>query len=162
MVVAPQITELTTETVQVSTGINAPILNQRTATTSVSVQSGQSILIGGLISTSDELTSKKMPVLGDIPLMGPLFRSNVKTSTRTELLILLTPQVLINGEAMPTTNSALSVTRQQLDTSAIKHDYQTGPLYRQMLAPLYPEPGTNAPAVLPSDEKSKTAPQKNP
>ncbi len=162
MVVAPQITELTTETVQVSTGINAPILNQRTATTSVSVQSGQSILIGGLISTSDELTTKKMPFLGDIPLMGPLFRSNIKTSTRTELLVLLTPQVLINGEAMPTTNSALSVTRQQLDTSAIKHDYQTGPLYRQMLAPLYPEPGTNAPAVLPSDEKSKTAPQKNP
>jgi len=158
MVVAPQITELTTETVEVSTGINAPILNQRTATTSVSVQSGQSILIGGLISTSDELTSKRMPFLGDLPLLGPLFRSNVKTSTRTELLILLTPQVLINGEAMPTTNSALSVTREQLDRSAIKHDYQTGPLYREMLGPLYPESRTNAPVAVPSEQKPKAVP----
>jgi type II secretory pathway component GspD/PulD (secretin) len=161
MVVAPQITELTTDTVEVSTGINAPILNQRTATTSVSVQSGQSILIGGLISTTDELTSKKVPVLGSLPLLGPLFRSNIKTSTRTELLILLTPQVLINGEAMATTNSALSVTREQLDTSAIKHDYQSGPLYRQMLGPLYPESSTNAPAALPSDEKSKATPHED-
>ena len=78
MVVAPQITELTTETVEVGPGVNAPIINQRTATTSVSVQSGQSILIGGLISTSDELTSKRMPLLGDIPVVGALFRSNVK------------------------------------------------------------------------------------
>jgi len=162
MVVAPQITELTTATVNISPGINAPIINQRTATTSVSVQSGQSILIGGLISTSDELTSKSVPVLGQIPLLGALFRSNVKTSTRTELLIVLTPEVLINGEAIPTTNSAISVTREQLDRSPIKHDYQSGPLYRQMLDPLYPESNTNAPTAIPSDEKPKTVPQKNP
>jgi type II secretory pathway component GspD/PulD (secretin) len=161
MVVAPQITELTTETVNVSPGVDAPIINQRTATTSVSVQSGQSILIGGLISTTDELTSKKVPVLGDIPLVGVLFRSNVQTSTRTELLILLTPQVLINGEAMATTNSAISVTRDQLDNSSIKHDYQSGPLYRQMLGPLYPESGTNAPPALPPEEKSKAAPHED-
>jgi len=161
MVVAPQITELSAETVNVSPGINAPILNNRTATTSVSVQSGQSILIGGLISTSDELTSKRMPVLGDIPLVGVLFRSNVQTSIRTELLILLTPQVLINGEALATTNSSISVTREQLDNSSIKHDYQSGPLYRQMLGPLYPESRTNAPAALPPDEKSKTVPHED-
>ena len=161
MVVAPQITELTTETVNVSPGINAPIINRRTATTSVSVQSGQSILIGGLISTSDELTTKKMPVLGDIPLVGALFRSNVQTTTRTELLILLTPSVLINGEALATTNSAIAVTRDQLDNSSIKHDYQSGPLYRQMLGPLYPESGTNAPAALPPDEKSKAVPHED-
>jgi type II secretion system protein D len=162
MVVAPQITELTTETVEVSPGVNAPIINQRTATTSVSVQSGQSILIGGLLSTSDELTSKSIPVLGQIPLLGALFRSNVKTSARTELLIVLTPEVLINGEAMPTTNSAISVTREQLDRSPIKHDYQSGPLYRQILGPLYPESNTNAPTALPPDEKSKAMPQDKP
>jgi type II secretory pathway component GspD/PulD (secretin) len=161
MVVAPQITELTTETVEISPGLNAPIFNQRTATTSASIQSGQSILIGGLISTSDELTTKRMPVLGDIPLVGALFRSNVQTTTRTELLILLTPQVLINGEALATTNSSLAVTREQLDNSSIKHDYQSGPLYRQMLGPLYPEPGTNAPAAPPPDEKSKTVPHED-
>jgi type II secretory pathway component GspD/PulD (secretin) len=103
-----------------------------------------------------------VPVLGQIPLLGALFRSNVKTSTRTELLIVLTPEVLINGEAIPTTNSAISVTREQLDRSPIKHDYQSGPLYRQMLDPLYPESNTNAPTAIPSDEKPKTVPQKNP
>jgi general secretion pathway protein D len=162
MVVSPQITELTTETVNVSPGLNAPIINQRTATTSVRVQSGQSILIGGLISTSDELTSKRLPVLGSIPLLGALFRSNVKTSTRTELLIVLTPQVLINGEAIATTNSAISVTRDQLDRSSIKHDYQSGPLYREILGPLYPELNTNAPPALPPEEKPKPMPQDKP
>jgi type II secretory pathway component GspD/PulD (secretin) len=162
MIVAPQITQLTADTVAVSPGLNAPIINERSATTSVSVQSGQSILIGGLISTDDELTRKSIPVLGQIPLLGALFRSDVKTSTRTELLILLTPQVLINGEAMATTNSALAVTREQLDRSGIKQDYHSDPLYRQMLEPFYPESNTNAPAAVPSDGKSKDVPQKNP
>ena len=140
MVVAPKITQLTTDTVSVSPGLNAPIINQRTATTSVSVQSGQSILIGGLIGTPTNSPAKACPSLGQIPLLGPLFRSTVKTSTRTELLILLTPQVLINGEAIATTNSALSVTREQLDRSSIKDDYQIG-----LLPP--PNPRTPLPRV---------------
>jgi type II secretory pathway component GspD/PulD (secretin) len=162
MIVAPQITQLTTDTVSVSPGVNAPIINERSASTSVSVQSGQSILIGGLIGDTDELTSKSVPFLGQIPLLGALFRSNVRTSVRTELLILLTPQVLINGQAMPTTNSAISVTREQLDRSFIKENFHADPFHRQILEPLYPESGTNAPAAVPPDEKSKTMPQKNP
>jgi len=162
MIVAPKITQLTTDTVSVSPGVDAPIINERSATTSVSVQSGQSILIGGLIGDTHELTSKSIPTLGRIPLLGALFRSTVNTSTRTELLILLTPQVLINGEAIATTNSALSVTREQLDRSFIKDNYKSDSFHRQILEPLYPESSTNAPAAVPSDEKSKAKPQSNP
>jgi type II secretion system protein D len=145
MDVSPTITQLSTNTV--STGIQAPIINQRLETTSVSVQSGQSIMIGGLISTSDEFTTKRFPVLGTIPWIGALFRSNVRTSTRTELLIVLTPQVLINGVATPTTNTTLNVTREQLDRASFRDDSKEGALERQILEPLYPGLRTNTPAV---------------
>src|SRR5207237_7541208 len=79
--------------------LTAPIVDERRAMTSVSVQSGQSIIMGGLISTSDDSRITKVPLLGDIPLLGVLFRSKTKVTGRKELLILLTPQVMVNVTA---------------------------------------------------------------
>lgn len=146
MDVSPQITQLSSSTVTISAGFQAPIINQRLATTAVSVQSGQSILIGGLISSSDDSNTKSIPFLGKIPLLGALFRSNSKNIQRTELLILLTPQVLANNDDPGTVRSANDMTREQLDRSTMKNNFKSGTMERQVLEPYYPELKTNAPS----------------
>lgn len=94
MDVAPEISSLSSSTVQISTGVNVPIINSRKAETTVTVQDGHTIIIGGLITTSDDKRDEKVPCLGDIPLLGWLFKKQTAVKTRTELLIVLTPHVI--------------------------------------------------------------------
>lgn len=76
------------------TTFDAPIVNQREADTVVSVKNGETIILGGIIRNSVSSTTNKVPVLGDIPLLGQLFRTNSKISNKTELLVLLTPRIV--------------------------------------------------------------------
>lgn len=76
------------------TTFNAPIINQRTADTTVSVKDGETIILGGIIRRTVTTDVRKVPVLGDIPLLGQLFRSNVKENQKTELLVFLTPRIV--------------------------------------------------------------------
>jgi len=78
--------------------IRSPRINTTTAQTTVSAADGQTIIIGGLITTRDEVINRKVPYLGDVPIFGVLFRFNSKTERRTELLIILTPHVVLNRE----------------------------------------------------------------
>ena len=112
---------LSTSNVQISENASLPIINERLATTTVSVQSGQSIIIGGLISSMEDTRSKRIPFLGNIPLLGALFRTSSDFKDRKELLIFLTPQVLVKledeqGEVI----DGRTMTRRQLDRSGIK------------------------------------------
>ncbi|MFA6434477.1 MAG: type IV pilus secretin PilQ [Elusimicrobiales bacterium] len=72
----------------------APSVDTRSADTSVIVKNGETIVIGGLIHDSQSDTISKVPLLGDIPLLGYLFRKKAHTRTRVELLIFVTPRVL--------------------------------------------------------------------
>jgi type II secretory pathway component GspD/PulD (secretin) len=94
MVIEPSITDLTNRTTQISEDLEVQILTKREATTTVTVRDGQTIVIGGLISDVYELRENKVPILGDIPLLGFLFRSEFEERTKTELLIVLTPHVI--------------------------------------------------------------------
>ena len=80
--------------------IRSPRVNVTTAQTTVSAASGQTIVIGGLITNSNKSLSRKVPWLGDLPLLGKLFRYDGYTNRRTELLIILTPHVILGqGES---------------------------------------------------------------
>ncbi len=92
--VNPEISSLSESTVQISPGLNATVINRRTAKTTVTVQDGQTIIIGGLITTEDSKREDKVPILGDIPGLGWLFKRSSIVKDRTELLIILTPHVL--------------------------------------------------------------------
>jgi general secretion pathway protein D len=94
MEINPQISNLSARTTQVSADFDAPIITRRTAETTVTVHDGQTIVIGGLISDRFERRDRKVPILGDIPLVGILFRANTQETTKTELLIVLTPHVI--------------------------------------------------------------------
>lgn len=78
-----------------------PVVDVRTTQTSVSVDSGETIVLGGLIKDDERLTKRKVPFLGDIPLLGKAFQYYYKNQTKTNLLIFITASIIdANGEAV--------------------------------------------------------------
>jgi type II secretion system protein D len=94
MDVSPTISAMATSSVMISKDFSVPIINSRSASTTVSVQDGQTIVIGGLISTEDNERVTKIPWLGDIPYIGAVFRRTEQSRVRSELLIIMTPHVI--------------------------------------------------------------------
>jgi len=72
----------------------SPIILTRKINTAVVVGHGQTVALGGLIKENTGLIETKVPLLGDIPLIGHLFKNTAKTKEKTELLILVTPTIL--------------------------------------------------------------------
>ncbi|MEO0679356.1 MAG: type II secretion system secretin GspD [Pseudomonadota bacterium] len=77
-----------------TSGIDSPTISQRVIRTSVAVDSGETLALGGLIQDSTNRTDAKVPLLGDIPILGAAFRNRSDTVARTELLVLITPRVV--------------------------------------------------------------------
>jgi general secretion pathway protein D len=94
MIVSPQISKLSDQSVPISPGVTAPVIDLRTADTVVVTPNGQTVIIGGLMATQKTQSESKIPVLGDIPGLGILFKRKIKANTKTELLIFLTPHIV--------------------------------------------------------------------
>jgi type II secretory pathway component GspD/PulD (secretin) len=100
MVVSPQVSELADKSQWVTTSsgpsgqILSPVINSRQADTVVIVPDGETAIIGGLMEKSKQQADSKIPVLGDIPLLGNLFKHRVSSDAKTELLIFLTPRIV--------------------------------------------------------------------
>ena len=102
MILEPSITSIDTSTPGqvieggslVSSAVYAPNINKRSANTVVVTPDGQPVVIGGLIGSDKSSNDSKIPLLGDIPLLGQLFRFSAKSSTKSELLIFLTPHIV--------------------------------------------------------------------
>jgi general secretion pathway protein D len=95
MIVSPETSAIDpTTTVPISTGVNAPVINQRNADTVVITPDGQTVVIGGLMRNDRSDSENKIPLLGDIPLLGNLFKRKIKSDVKTELLIFLTPHII--------------------------------------------------------------------
>lgn len=98
MEIEPEISAIGTSSVTVASGVSLPTFTTRRARTSVTVKDGETIIIGGLITNRENNGENKVPLAGDLPLIGPLFRATVKTTTKTELLMVLTPHVIRDAE----------------------------------------------------------------
>lgn len=121
----------TADDLQGYTSFNAPIVNQRQANTAVSVQDGRTVLIGGIIQDQVSATTNKLPILGDIPILGNLFKSTSKTDQRTELIVLMTPHIVSNSDDAEqlknnTLNELTPIIKKQVDQ--IVKNQGTGPL----------------------------------
>ncbi len=75
---------------------NALAIDTTQADTTMMVKDGETIVLGGLMKNTNSNTVKKIPLLGDIPILGWLFRSTVKEVKKTEILIFITPHILTN------------------------------------------------------------------
>jgi len=71
-----------------------PTISQRQAETAATVRDGDSFVIGGLIQDEDLKSRSKVPLLGDIPLIGQAFRTDKQTRSKTELYIIVTPHIV--------------------------------------------------------------------
>jgi general secretion pathway protein D len=102
MIVAPETSELADRStwVPIGGGVLAPVINSRVADTVVVVPNAQTAVIGGLMSKAGSQTDSKIPILGDIPLLGNLFKRRIKDDVRTELIIFLTPYIVRDGHEL--------------------------------------------------------------
>ncbi len=91
----------------VSGGIQSPVISNRKAETSLVVQDGQTIVIGGLIKDQSNQTVSGVPILSSIPLLSYLFSDTKNKTDKTELIILITPHVVSNVEEARSTTTGL-------------------------------------------------------
>ena len=120
MMVSPQISSIDPNlSIPISAGVNAPVIDIRSADTVAVTADGQTIIIGGLMETDKSQTDTKIPFLGDIPVLGNLFKRKQKSDSKTELLIFLTPHIVQN----PTELAALSA-RERAKADALKSFHQ--------------------------------------
>jgi type II secretory pathway component GspD/PulD (secretin) len=78
-----------------------PRLGSRTASSTLRTHDGDVIVIGGLTQRQQETTHRRIPLLGDLPLIGPLFRSTTHGSVNSELVILIRPRLLDDSGHLP-------------------------------------------------------------
>ncbi|MCF8122107.1 MAG: type II and III secretion system protein family protein [Desulfarculaceae bacterium] len=98
LTVAPEVSELDWSTAVVVQGFTVPGLTTRKAKTQLELADGQSFAIAGLFRNDITQSISKFPVLGDLPILGALFRSTEFKKNKTELLIVVTPRIVRPGQ----------------------------------------------------------------
>jgi general secretion pathway protein D len=152
MILSPETSELVqdrTQWVPISSGpggtVSAPLINSRSADTVVVTPDGQTVVIGGLMQNAKAESVTKIPYLGDIPLLGNLFKHKVTTDGRTELIIFLTPYIIHS----PTEIASLSQRERE------KSDATKALTERELEKFLDTLPATNQPPKTVSPRKRK-------
>lgn len=92
--VRPEVSQLSTQGEVQINGFLIPALSTRRAETTIELGSGQSFAIGGLLQNNITDTVRKLPGLGDLPVLGPLFRSDQFARNESELVIIVTPYLV--------------------------------------------------------------------
>ena len=99
MKIKPEVSSVD-RTITTSEGNEIPIIDTTIAETTVMVKDGYTIIIGGLIKDETTRTTQKIPILGDIPLLGMAFRQTEEDKEKTELVVFLTPHVITGDKDM--------------------------------------------------------------
>ena len=115
--VRPEVSQLTSSTVSIQ-GYQIPGLTTRRAETTIELGSGQSFVIGGLLNNNTTNSVNKAPFLGDLPILGQLFRSNGWKRSESELVIVVTPYLVQpvsdNKIALPTDGYRMGTDAQEI------------------------------------------------
>ena len=106
MKIKPEVSSVT-RFLQTSSGNQIPIVETSSAETTVMVKDGVTIVIAGLMKDERVLDEKKVPILGDIPLLGLAFRSREDRVVKTELIFFLTPSIISGAESVANARSPL-------------------------------------------------------
>jgi pilus assembly protein CpaC len=92
--VAPEVSSLDFSNAIEISGFEVPAISTRKVKTEVELADGQSFVIGGLLDNTETETFQKIPFLGDIPVLGKFFQSVTKTKGNTELIVIVTPEIV--------------------------------------------------------------------
>jgi type IV pilus assembly protein PilQ len=85
---------VTKDSVGAATFNGVPTIDTNKVKTQVLVENGGTVVIGGVYAQTDTFTTNKVPVLGDVPVLGGLFRSTNRTDNKSELLIFISPKIM--------------------------------------------------------------------
>jgi pilus assembly protein CpaC len=105
--VAPEVSSLDFTNAVTVAGFTVPAINVRRVKTEVELKEGQSFAIGGLLDNRETKTLSKIPFIGSVPVLGKFFQSVSKNRTNTELIVIVTPEIVppINvGQPLPQLN----------------------------------------------------------
>jgi type II secretion system protein D len=117
-----EISDFSGENVQLTEGVSSPVFQTREVDTNVTLRDGETVIIGGLIQTRDSEGENKVPILGDLPLLGPLFRVTRDSEDRSELLLALTVDIL------RTDDQRFEMSRQERDLFMMPDSIRQSPL----------------------------------
>jgi pilus assembly protein CpaC len=92
--VAPEVSALDFSNAVDISGFEVPAITSRKMKTEVELADGQSYVLAGLLNNTETETFEKIPFIGDIPILGKLFQSMSKSKTNTELIVLVTPEIV--------------------------------------------------------------------
>ena len=146
-----------TASVTLAPGITSPVKDISTALTTISVANEQTVVVGGLIQKTDDVQVRKVPWLGDMPIVGNLFRFDAHLRKRTELLIFLTPRIV--------KSNSVSEIIKQIEAERLHYTEEDaeslhGPLFCAPASTLSgPTDGTAAPTYGPGELWMPPAPQ---
>ena len=129
LVVDTRVSEPTTEGGFAVNGVTIPATKDRQARTSVELAAGQTLAIAGLLQDSVRQQINKLPGLGDIPILGALFRSRDFIHSQTELVILVTPRLAFAGEPpeLPTDGMVVAGDAEAIFLGHMEKMYGVGP-----------------------------------
>jgi pilus assembly protein CpaC len=151
MRVRPEVSELSTQGAITLNGFQVPAITTRRTETTVELGSGQSFMIAGLMSANSQNSLEKAPGLGDVPILGNLFRSREFRKGETELVIIVTPYLVQPVDAkdikLPTDGYQSANEFQQL----LGYQGHNGVSGQQRPGPVGPEPDAPAPKVSAAD-----------
>jgi pilus assembly protein CpaC len=95
LVIKPNVSQIDpTHSVSVAGGISVPALTVREASTTIELRDGQSFMLGGLLQNNSQTAQDQLPWVGDIPVLGALFRSAEYQKNETDLVIVVTPHIV--------------------------------------------------------------------
>jgi len=118
MKVAPEVSALDYTNAVTISGFVLPAISTRRAETEIELKDGQSFGIAGLLDHRTTVQLSKIPGIGDIPILGELFKSRNANFTNTELIVLVTPTIVdpVGGE-LPTPQPQVAFPMQHLDNN---------------------------------------------
>ena len=129
--------------------IKSPIKDISTAITTISVANEQTIVVGGLIQKTNDAQTRKVPWLGDVPILGNLFRFDSLITKRTELLIFLTPRIVKNNSV---SEIIKQIEAERLHYTEEEAEAMHGPLFCAPAASLQtPSDGAAPPVYAPGE-----------
>ena len=145
MRVRPEVSELSNEGALKLNGFDVPAITTRRAETTVELGSGQSFMLAGLLRNANTNNIEKAPFLGDIPILGALFRSTKYRRSETELVIIVTPYLVrpVSGQLASPTDGYRAPTDAQRVFLGQSYTGQSGPAS----VPAAPAPGLGGAAA---------------
>lgn len=155
MIVSPETSSVSkTDFMSMGTGASGgliPYIDKRSADTVVVVPNGQTVVIGGLMQTQKTVSESKIPLLGDIPGLGALFKRKVTSDSKTELVIFLTPQVV------PAATQMAALSEKERNHSKAPNEFTEDELNRIFDNMPIKQPATNAVPAGKSGKKKSTS-----